>query len=166
MKTRVETPVDVLLVDDLQENLVALEALIRRPDRRIFCARSGEEALSLMLEHSFALALLDVQMPGMNGFELAELMRGTERTRGIPTPGAGARRPGGRAGGAGGARPRPPHRTAGPGADLAAVRAGGHRARRAGAGAGPVPAGRSSAPTAGGWKYEAPSAKAPNSSPG
>jgi signal transduction histidine kinase len=80
----VETAVDVLLVDDLQENLVALEALIRRPDRRIFCARSGEEALSLMIEHSFALAILDVQMPGMNGFELAELMRGAERTRGIP----------------------------------------------------------------------------------
>jgi signal transduction histidine kinase len=84
VNTPVETPVDVLLVDDLQENLVALEALIRRPDRRIFCARSGEEALSLMLEHSFALAILDVQMPGMNGFELAELMRGAERTRGIP----------------------------------------------------------------------------------
>lgn len=76
--------VNVLLVDDLQENLVALEALIRQPGRRIFTARSGEEALSLMLEHSFALAILDVQMPSMNGFELAELMRGTERTRSIP----------------------------------------------------------------------------------
>ena len=75
---------NILLVDDLQENLVALEALIRQPDRRIFTARSGEEALSLMLEHSFALAILDVQMPSMNGFELAELMRGTERTRAIP----------------------------------------------------------------------------------
>ena len=81
-----ESPLDVnvLLVDDLQENLVALEALIRQPGRRIFSARSGEQALSLMLEHSFALAILDVQMPSMNGFELAELMRGTERTRGIP----------------------------------------------------------------------------------
>jgi signal transduction histidine kinase len=76
--------VNVLLVDDLQENLVALEALIRQPGRRIFTARSGDEALSLMLEHPFALAILDVQMPSMNGFELAELMRGTERTRGIP----------------------------------------------------------------------------------
>jgi len=76
--------VNVLLVDDLQENLVALEALIRGPQRRIFTARSGDEALSLMLEHAFALAILDVQMPSMNGFELAELMRGTERTRGIP----------------------------------------------------------------------------------
>lgn len=76
--------VNLLLVDDLQENLVALEALIRGPGRRIFTARSGEQALSLMLEHPFALAILDVQMPSMNGFELAELMRGTERTRGIP----------------------------------------------------------------------------------
>ncbi|HZY19068.1 MAG TPA: hybrid sensor histidine kinase/response regulator [Ramlibacter sp.] len=75
---------NVLLVDDLQENLVALEALLRGPGRRIFCARSGEEALSLMLEHPFALAIVDVQMPSMNGFELAELMRGTDRTRGIP----------------------------------------------------------------------------------
>jgi CheY-like chemotaxis protein len=75
--------VNVLLVDDLQENLIALEALIRQPGRRIFTARSGEEALSLMLEHAFALAILDVQMPSMNGFELAELMRGTERTRSI-----------------------------------------------------------------------------------
>ncbi len=76
--------VNVLLVDDLQENLVALEALIRQPGRRIFTARAGEQALSLMLEHPFALAILDVQMPSMSGFELAELMRGTERTRSIP----------------------------------------------------------------------------------
>ncbi len=55
-----------------------------QPGRRIFTARSGDEALSLMLEHSFALAILDVQMPSMSGFELAELMRGTERTRTIP----------------------------------------------------------------------------------
>ncbi|MBC5784418.1 hybrid sensor histidine kinase/response regulator [Ramlibacter sp. USB13] len=75
---------NILLVDDLQENLIALEALIRGPGRRIFTARSGDDALSLMLEHPFALAILDVQMPSMNGFELAELMRGTERTRTIP----------------------------------------------------------------------------------
>jgi signal transduction histidine kinase len=76
--------VNILLVDDLEENLVALEALIRAPGRRIVAVRTGEEALSAMLEQPFALAILDVQMPGMNGFELAELMRGTERTRGIP----------------------------------------------------------------------------------
>jgi signal transduction histidine kinase len=82
--TNTPSDVNVLLVDDLQENLVALEALIRQPGRRIHTVRSGEQALSLMLEHPFALAILDVQMPSMNGFELAELMRGTERTRSIP----------------------------------------------------------------------------------
>lgn len=84
MNTAPAEDVNILLVDDRPENLVALEALIRQPGRRIFTARSGEQALSLMLEHPFALAILDVQMPAMNGFELAELMRGTERTRGIP----------------------------------------------------------------------------------
>jgi signal transduction histidine kinase len=76
--------VKLLLVDDLPENLLALEALIRDEQREVFCASSGEEALSLMLEHEFALAIVDVQMPGMSGFELAETMRGTERTRRIP----------------------------------------------------------------------------------
>jgi signal transduction histidine kinase len=75
---------NILIVDDLAENLIALEALIRRDDLTVHAADCGEGALALLLEHEFALALLDVQMPGMNGFELAELMRGTERTRRIP----------------------------------------------------------------------------------
>ncbi len=74
----------LLIVDDLPENLRALNALIRQEDRMIYEASSGEEALALMLEHEFALAILDVQMPDMDGFELAELMRGTEKTRHIP----------------------------------------------------------------------------------
>ena len=74
----------LLIVDDLPENLVALEALIRAPGRSVFRAQSAEDALALLLEHEFALAIVDVQMPGMNGFELAEMMRGTERTRHIP----------------------------------------------------------------------------------
>ena len=77
-------PVNLLIVDDLRENLIALEALIRQGDRIIYPAATGEAALALMLEHEFALAILDVQMPGMNGFELAELMRGMEKTRHIP----------------------------------------------------------------------------------
>ncbi len=77
-------PTNVLLVDDLPENLRALTALVRADDRAIFAARSGEEALALLLEHEFALAIIDVQMPGMDGFELAELMRGTGKTRHIP----------------------------------------------------------------------------------
>ncbi len=76
--------VKFLLVDDINENLVALEALLRRDGLEMMTARSGPEALELLLLHNFALALIDVQMPGMDGFELAELMRGTERTRRIP----------------------------------------------------------------------------------
>lgn len=74
----------LLIVDDLPENLLALEALIKREDRMVYKALSADEALSLLLQHDFAMAILDVQMPGMNGFELAELMRGTEKTRNIP----------------------------------------------------------------------------------
>ncbi|NWA02185.1 hybrid sensor histidine kinase/response regulator [Pseudomonas gingeri] len=74
----------LLIVDDLPENLLALEALIKREDRTVYKALSADEALSLLLQHEFAMAILDVQMPGMNGFELAELMRGTEKTRSIP----------------------------------------------------------------------------------
>ncbi len=70
-------PVKFLLVDDLDENLLVLEALLRRDGLELLKARSGREALELMLEHEFALALIDVQMPEMDGFELAELMRGT-----------------------------------------------------------------------------------------
>jgi signal transduction histidine kinase len=77
-------PVHFLLVDDLQENLLSLEALLRRDGLVLLKARSGDEALELLLEHDVALALVDVQMPGLNGFELAELMRGNERTRRVP----------------------------------------------------------------------------------
>lgn len=80
----VQDPSKLLIVDDLPENLRALEALIRGEGRLVYQASSGDQALALMLEHEFALAILDVQMPGMDGFELAELMRGTERTRNIP----------------------------------------------------------------------------------
>ena len=74
----------LLIVDDLPENLLALSKIIEQEDRIVYQASSGEEALSLLLEHDFALAILDVMMPGMDGFELAELMRGTERTRHVP----------------------------------------------------------------------------------
>ncbi len=76
--------INFLIVDDLEENLVALEALLRRDGLNFLRARTGEEALELLLRHEIALALLDVQMPGMDGFELAEFMRGNERTRHVP----------------------------------------------------------------------------------
>lgn len=74
----------ILLVDDKPENILALRKLLESSDIEILSAESGEEALSHLLDHDFALALLDVQMPGMSGFELAELMRGAERSRNIP----------------------------------------------------------------------------------
>ena len=74
-----------LLVDDVPENLIALEALLASDRVEVLKAQSGPQALELLLNHSdVALALLDVQMPDMNGFELAELIRGSERTRHIP----------------------------------------------------------------------------------
>ena len=76
--------VNILIVDDLPENLLALQALLRDDRLMLHPATSGEAALSLLLEHEFALALLDVQMPGMSGFELAELIRGSSRTRHLP----------------------------------------------------------------------------------
>jgi len=82
--TMAEKPINFLLVDDLEENLLALEALLQREGLACLKARSGEEALELLLAHEVALALLDVQMPGMDGFELAEFMRGSERARHIP----------------------------------------------------------------------------------
>ena len=80
----IDDPINVLLVDDLEENLLALEALLKRDGLTFLKARSGDEALELLLVHEVALALLDVQMPGMDGFQLAEFMRGTERVRHVP----------------------------------------------------------------------------------
>ncbi|MBX3211458.1 MAG: hybrid sensor histidine kinase/response regulator [Labilithrix sp.] len=77
-------PVKFLIVDDKEENLVALEALLRRDGLQILRARSGDEALELLLVHDVALALLDVHMPDMDGFALAELMRGAQRSRHVP----------------------------------------------------------------------------------
>jgi two-component system sensor histidine kinase/response regulator len=84
MDTSALAPIKCLLVDDLEENLLALSALLARRDVEILTARSGSEALELLLVNEVALAFLDVQMPDMDGFELAELLRGTERTRHIP----------------------------------------------------------------------------------
>ncbi|MFT4172740.1 MAG: hybrid sensor histidine kinase/response regulator [Rhodocyclaceae bacterium] len=76
--------VNILIVDDVEQNLLAMEAVLERPGIRLLKASSGPEALEILLSEEVALALVDVQMPGMDGFELAELIRGRERTRGIP----------------------------------------------------------------------------------
>jgi two-component system sensor histidine kinase/response regulator len=80
----VDDTVYILLVDDNASNLEVLEALLNRPGVRLLKASRGEAALELLLRHEVALALIDVRMPDMDGFELAELMRGTERTRRVP----------------------------------------------------------------------------------
>jgi two-component system, sensor histidine kinase and response regulator len=77
-------PIKLLIVDDVEENRIVLDALLRRDGLEILMAASGPEALELLLVHEVALALLDVQMPEMDGFELAELMRGAERTKHVP----------------------------------------------------------------------------------
>jgi len=82
--TSPQQPIHLLLVDDLEENLLALEALLKREDVVCLKARSGDEALELLLVHDVALALVDVQMPGMDGFQLAEFMRGNVNARHVP----------------------------------------------------------------------------------
>ncbi len=79
-----QPPVDILIVDDRPENLLVLEHLLAGPDIRLIKAASGNEALGLLLEHDVALVLLDVQMPEMDGFETAEIMRHNRRTQSIP----------------------------------------------------------------------------------
>ena len=80
----VETPAGVLLVDDRPENLLALEAILEPLGQRLVRAGSGDEALKALLREEFAVILLDVQMPGLNGFETAQLIKSRERTRDIP----------------------------------------------------------------------------------
>ncbi|MBD3638101.1 MAG: response regulator [Crocinitomicaceae bacterium] len=77
-------PPKILMVDDKPANLVALRKVLAPIEAELFEAEDGNEALKLTLEHEFALALLDVQMPGMDGYELAEIMRTDPHTTDIP----------------------------------------------------------------------------------
>jgi two-component system, sensor histidine kinase len=76
--------VNILLVDDRAENLLALEAILEQLGQNLIRANSGPEALKMVLSEEFAMILLDVQMPGMNGFEVAEIIKSRERSRTIP----------------------------------------------------------------------------------
>ena len=76
--------VNILIVDDIAHNIMALQASLTRPGIDLLVADSGTAALDLLLKHEVALAILDVNMPGMNGFELAALMRGSPRTSHVP----------------------------------------------------------------------------------
>ncbi len=77
-------PVSILLVDDRPSNLLALEGLLQRPDYDLVIARSGEEALAQVLRRELAVILLDVAMPGMDGFQVAAMIKDREQSRLIP----------------------------------------------------------------------------------
>jgi CheY-like chemotaxis protein len=81
------TPSDkssILIVDDMEENLVALQAVLGPLEQHLVTARSGEEALKAMLRQHFALVLLDVLMPGMDGFETAANIKRLDQTKDVP----------------------------------------------------------------------------------
>jgi len=75
---------DILIVDDQSENLAALEAIIDSPELNIVRATSGPEALSFLLNNDYALIFLDVQMPGMDGFETAKFIKSNKKSKHIP----------------------------------------------------------------------------------
>lgn len=79
-----QLPVNILLVDDKPENIMVLESILDDPSICFFKATSGNDALAMILENDFAVVLLDVQMPHMDGFEIAELMRSSEKSKRIP----------------------------------------------------------------------------------
>ena len=76
--------VKVLIVDDYRENITALANLIEAPDIEVFAAANANQTLDLLTQHEFGLALLDVQMPEMDGFQLSKLIRGVKRYRKMP----------------------------------------------------------------------------------
>src|SRR6476661_2093027 len=77
-------PVNILLVDDRAENLLALAAMLEPLGQNLVKAQSGEDALKFLLRQDFAVILLDVQMPNIDGFETAELIRGRDRSKHTP----------------------------------------------------------------------------------
>lgn len=79
-----EDKVKILLVDDREENLIALEAILSSLDQELVRARSGEDALKALLTDEYAVILLDVVMPGMDGFETARDIKRRKKTRDIP----------------------------------------------------------------------------------
>lgn len=79
-----EEKINILMVDDSSTNLLALESILRAPDRNLISASCGQEALRYLLDNEAAVVLLDVYMPGIDGLETAELIRGREKSRDIP----------------------------------------------------------------------------------
>jgi PleD family two-component response regulator len=77
------TPINILIVDDREENIIALEALLKRNDICLFATTSPNEALKIAWENNISIALVDVQMPEMDGFELVEMLKSNPRTKDI-----------------------------------------------------------------------------------
>src|SRR3974377_634702 len=74
----------IMIVDDKPEKLYALDKLLKNLAVEVFQAQSGPDALNLALEHDFCVAVVDIQMPGMDGYELVELLRSNEETAVLP----------------------------------------------------------------------------------
>jgi signal transduction histidine kinase/DNA-binding response OmpR family regulator len=79
-----EEQINILMVDDSPTNLLALESILQGPDRNLVSAASGDDALRYLLSNEVAVILMDVYMPGLDGLETAELIRGRDRSRNIP----------------------------------------------------------------------------------
>jgi PAS domain S-box-containing protein len=77
------TPINILIVDDREENIIALEALLKRSDIKLFSTTSPNEALKMAWENNIAISLVDVQMPEMDGFEFVEMLKSNPRTKDI-----------------------------------------------------------------------------------
>ena len=76
--------INILIVDDEPRNLTVLEAVLEDPGYRLVCAESAEQALLALVVEEFALLILDIQMPGMSGFELAQMIKQRKKTAGVP----------------------------------------------------------------------------------
>ena len=83
-ESRDQPRASILIVDDVPANLMAMEAVLQPLGQRVVCARSGQEALRALLDEEFAVILLDVTMPDMDGFETAQVIRDRNKTRGVP----------------------------------------------------------------------------------
>ncbi|MDX3849381.1 two-component system response regulator [Streptomyces sp. AK02-01A] len=83
-KTATMDHASILLVDDMEDNLVALESVLASLDEPLVRARSGEEAMRALLRQPFAVVLLDVRMPGMDGFETASRIKRLDRAKDTP----------------------------------------------------------------------------------
>ena len=82
--SQTEDRINILMVDDSPTNLLALEAILRGPDRNLIPISSGKDALRYLLDNEAAVVLLDVYMPGIDGLETAQLIRGREKSRDTP----------------------------------------------------------------------------------